>query len=79
MNALQSAQFFLLTSRSPPTDEDARRLANLIEEFARQAFNNGLLTAIQVYRELHSGGCHVLSKGDACDCFLCRIDRKQAT
>lgn len=28
----------------------------------------------QIYSKLHPGGCKMLSRGSACDCFLCQMD-----
>ena len=51
--------------------EIASRDAKLAATARAEAFKR----AMAIYREIHSGDCRILSVGDACDCFLCEIDR----
>lgn len=74
MTSDRAAQLFLITVPAERTPADAERLAKLLDAFAVSGMNRGLDVAMKIYRELHSGGCHLLSQGSACDCFLCRCD-----
>jgi hypothetical protein len=70
-----AAMFVMARGRGGPNDrEDAAALSDLLTLYSAEGFRVGLLRAKDVYRALHSGGCRLLSRGDACDCFLCRID-----
>ena len=57
--------------------EDTAALACLIREFALQGFMQGMQRAKEEFRHSSdsAGGCKMLSLGDACNCFLCRIDK----
>jgi hypothetical protein len=39
-------------------------------------FKKGIEKAKEIYRTIHRGGCRIISKGDDCDCFLCRCDNE---
>ena len=48
------------------------RLVDLTEKIARK---DAMQAAVKIYRSIHSGGCHVLSEGETCHCFLCQVQR----
>lgn len=73
-----AAALFLATLSGELSSFDVGRLARLIEEFAVVGYRVGLEEAKGIYRELHPGGCKMLSQGEGCWCFLCRIDNKKA-
>ncbi len=54
--------------------DDLSALSAIITQFSLVGFSLGLEKAKEVYREVHSGGCEILSKGGDCKCFLCRCD-----
>lgn len=37
-------------------------------------FRRAIEVAKDIYRQIHSGGCKLLSQGDKCRCFLCRVE-----
>jgi hypothetical protein len=69
----------------PVTKEDQAReliMAGIVRPeyfvaFARN-WRRALEFAKDKYRERHPGGCKMLSEGDACQCFLCEMDRSIA-
>lgn len=55
-------------------DDIAQDLAEVIDDFCKQSAHFAFDSAKECYKELHSGGCRMLTEGDNCQCFLCRID-----
>ncbi len=47
----------------------------IIEAGLLSARRAAIEEAKTIYRSLHSGGCRMLSQGDACECFLCQMDQ----
>lgn len=60
---------------SNPDSEYASTLERLVDLAEKLARKDAMDAAVKIYRSLHSGGCRVLSEGEACDCFLCQVQR----
>lgn len=54
-----------------------RRGADAIRAAIEAAREEEREAAKAIYRELHSGDCRLLSQGEACRCFLCRVDERK--
>ena len=78
MNPLAAARLFLLArGRVDNRAEDEAALTALIADYAMSGYQLGLEFATNAYRSRHSGGCKMLSQGDACNCFLCCCDQQK--
>ena len=54
--------------------QDQKDLGVVLEHVWQQGLMRALVDVKEIYKETNSGGCKMLSKGDACLCFLCRVD-----
>lgn len=59
---------------APASMTEVQILSRILQSSFNQGLIDGLEKAKEVYKEFHSGGCRMYSKGDACECFLCRVD-----
>lgn len=75
MDAQQVAKLFFLARVPDASQDDAAAYAALLDEFALSGYRQGLEMAKSIYREMHPGGCKMLSQGELCECFLCRCDK----
>ena len=74
------ANLFIMTrGRSGPTEiEDRNVLIAILREVALQGVMIGLRRSQEIFRESSDakGGCKMLSSGEDCNCFLCKIDNQ---
>ena len=61
-----------MTSCEQEYADTIERMVDLVQKMVRR---DAMQAAVKIYRSLHSGGCRVLSEGEACDCFLCQVQR----
>jgi hypothetical protein len=78
MNAIGAARLYLMARGRGGAnyEDDLGALTELLTLGAQSGYRTGLEKAKEIYREIHPGGCRMLSQGDACECFLCRCDRE---
>lgn len=78
-NSLTAARLWVFARvKGNCSEEDVRVLAQLIDEFSLSAYLLALEQCQDIYRQIHSGGCRLLSQGDGgCHCFLCQLDTKK--
>lgn len=74
ITAIGAARMFIAYGNDG-TDESAQRLAKMMDEFGRAGYNQALDAAKEAYRAVHSGECRMFSKGEECQCVLCRLDK----
>ena len=73
--------FILARGRGGPNQtEDRDVLVRLLREFAFHGVRLGLEKSKDVFCSSSDarGGCKMLSLGDACECFLCKVDNELA-
>ena len=76
VGTLVAARMYLVAQGCDPDtfDASALRLSLVMDEFAKAAIKGSLARAREIYRQMHPGGCRLLSEGDGCRCFLCQLD-----
>lgn len=77
MEAKQAISFWAMAHHVVMSDDAKAAAVAVLEE----AFGAGVRAAIErakdEYRKDHAGGCKMFSQGNACTCFLCRMDDLQ--
>ncbi len=78
MNPIQIARFYLMARGrgNANYEEDLEALTGLLLECGMAGRRGCLEWCKDRYRELHPGGCRLLSQGESCQCFLCQCDEE---